>query len=253
MRKLVLFLAASAACFAAATAAASATTSQFVASAGSETGALATKGAAGTAGHVELELPPFTIECAQARTQGSVVDQATSLTDAVKPSRCTTEGEFGGEPVPVAAKFENALALEYSATSEGAKLPAGTTIDIKAIKCLIHIEPSELRNAYEAFDPETGEVEPESAFANESTPTTKLGPFPTGFQRRISIDNDQRGISYGFSGSCGDLPEGDEGAFKGALFDEVPKGNLEFRRGSGEGSEWSKIKNKQELTVEPIG
>jgi hypothetical protein len=234
MRRLLLLLGVSAVASALGATAALASVSEYVATEGTQTGMLTTKGASGTAGHQQLQLGPFTISCEKARSHGSVQDHATSMLDTVALSGCTTTGDFGGQPLPVAAKFENPLELRYLASNGGTELLSGVTIDVKAIKCVIHLSPSELVNGLEE------EEEPAIPFTNELATSTKLKTFPTGFQKKMSIVNHQNFIEYGFTGSCAALPSGEEGVYSGTLSDEVTRGNLEFVPGQ---SEWNKVKN----------
>jgi hypothetical protein len=245
MRRLLLLLGVSAIVSAGSATAALASVSEFIATEGAQTGSLTTKGASGTAGHQQLELGPFTVSCTKARTQGSVQDHATSILDTVKLSGCTTQGEFGGESVAVTAKVENPLELSYEGSNGGSELLAGVTIDVKAIKCSIHLSPGSLFNGFEQ------EEEVAIPFVNEAVSSRKLGIFPTGTQRKMSIVNRQVGIEYGFSGSCADLPAGEEGIYSGTLSDEIVKGDLQFVPSFTEGG-WNKVKNTENPIIPGI-
>lgn len=222
-------------CLAVTPAAALAGNAEFVATAGSQSGALAMKGASGTAGKQELSLPPFTIACTSAKTKGSVEDHAAEMLDGVLPEGCSTAAEFNGQQVSLAVKFGGPLELSYTATNGGAELESPVTLQIKAIKCAIELEPGWLPNGGQY---EYGEGwEP---FVNETDSTTKIRTFPTGFQEKLAIHNDLQQIDAVFSGGCAQLPETYEGSYTGTLSDEVVKGNVHWVP-----FEWDKTENKQ--------
>ncbi len=72
----------------------------------------------------------------------------------------------------------------------------------------------------------------EAAFTPEAVASTKLKPFPSGFQQKLTITNEFKGVEYGIeeAGLCEEFSntEGKGGRYHGELQVEVPSGNLGF-------------------------
>jgi hypothetical protein len=76
------------------------------------------------------------------------------------------------------------------------------------------------------------EVYPTAVFSNEEVAATNLKLFPSGFQRKLLITNEFKGIVFSVEekGLCTEFEktEGSNGHYNGKLLLEVPSGNLGF-------------------------
>ena len=253
VRRFMQVLAVSAASLAASPALAAASQSEFVASrVGQDGGSLVTKGASGTLGNQMFQLG-VRINCADARTTGTIEDGSPSLLDVIKFSHCTTPvgvgggtgGAGAGHTPTLPATFDSPLELRYSAATGDATLVSSVTIQVNALKCSILLEKGTLENEYTVEEGEE-EIGPGQPFVNETTSSTKLKSFPTGYQKKLAIHNVQAGIEFHVHGElCALDGDGGIGIYSGVLSDEVVGGNLEFRPNA----EWDKIENKEEFTI----
>ncbi len=211
--------------------------SHFVTSKNGVQEPIAGRGSSGTAGEQELQLPPFDVSCAVARSTNGPGPGYTEFRDDIKFSRCSTNVQVGGEELAVPAKVKGIMDL-FHLGNGNAELVNGFEVLVPALKCTIAIdEGAELRNGFEGSEGET--LDP---YETILVPTRNLHAFPSGYQRRLGIVNRLLGLQYSFSGSCSNLTP-QEGEYSGTTFEEALHGDLEFVPGS---EEWNIVKNKED-------
>jgi hypothetical protein len=191
---------------------------------------LATKGGSGTAGEQEFSFGAISVRCDAAKSTG--IATPATLLDSVKFEKCAAETRFGGAEVGLKAVVKGPVELSYGANEDGS-LISGFTIELKAIKCTIDVEPGEgLENAY---------------FENEVASTGKLKSFPSGLQHKLRIWNELIGIAFHAEGQCREFAHGEDGVYSGKLSDEVVGGDLAYAsNGTPIEGEWNRVKNTED-------
>jgi hypothetical protein len=226
-----------------------ASAAEFIADrAGQASGPFATRGGSGTAGKQEFALAPFRVQCAQAKSTGSVDNESGALADTLKFSHCTANVALSdGTQLSAPARFSGPLQLGYSARNGGATILAPSTIVIKSLGCTVTMEPGTLFDRFGSIGgPKEGAgggepVEP--PFGALLTPTLNLHKFPTGEQEKLSIGNRQTGIHFAFGGACAAIEPAGPGIYSGQTFEEVVNGNLQYEPEGeleGEPGTWDK-------------
>jgi hypothetical protein len=156
----------------------------------------------------------------------------------VKYSKCTTEAKLGGNPIQLKTKFLTPIDFEYhhngfgeiggSSVSE-LKLVAPGSIELKiqAIKCIIEVPPQTI--------PVKAEKNPEGeysalVFSTEEVENKNKKTFPSGFQKKLLIENELKGIEYTFTeGQCSEFKNTEgKGSYTGPLIEELIHGDLSF-------------------------
>ncbi|HXB14253.1 MAG TPA: hypothetical protein VNV44_00785 [Solirubrobacteraceae bacterium] len=232
MRRIALLIAATVALGAACAASASASPGEFIATQHAPEREFPSKGVSGTAGHQELQLGPFTVSCAVARSANMVAHQSETLPVDVSLTHCTVPVQIAGKTIPVAANVEEPLELAYNATSGDAQLLDDVAIEIRKMDCQATVERGSLSSGLEG----------EAPFEEALVSTSRLRQFPSGVQKKLWIHSREEGIHYQFLGKCFPL-FGEDGVYRGTLSDEVPDGNLSYVAPVEEG--WNIITNKE--------
>ncbi len=191
-------------------------------------------------GTQEFKFGIFKITCEHAGEKGSVTALTSkTLYDVVKLGRCVTEAKIGGKPFFLKTTFRTPVDFEYHANgftetgaeseSEVALVAAGAVeVKVAAIKCVITWPAQTV--------PLKAERKPEEEYSsvlysNEEAPTTRLGMFPTGFQKKLLISNELKGMEYSYTeGQCEEYEkEGKSATYKGTLRDELVGGDLSIQ------------------------
>jgi len=223
-------------------ASASAASSQFSTTSQGVQQPLHVRGASGSFGDQELSLPPFSVFCAAARATGEPGPGYTQLHNDIKLSRCATAVRIGEQSVTVPAKVKSVIDLFYKGDGDSS-LVNPVVVVIPALKCTITIaEGAQLQNAYSGSLTGKGAGKATLPYENITVPARDLRDFPTGFQHRLQIENDQVGLLYSFAGGCANLQPASQGSYSGSMVEEAIHGNFEFVPGS----EWNQIENSEE-------
>jgi hypothetical protein len=179
-------------------------------------------------------------KCLRAIQSGEVIEgKSKTIFDHVKFTKCTTEAKLGGQPIFLKTRFLTPIDFEYHSNGFGeiggssaseVKLVAPSSIEMKinAIKCVIEV-PAQTVPAKAEKKPE-GEYSAVS-FSTEEVATTKLKLFPSGFQKKLLIENNLAQIEWSATeGQCTEFTktESKSGKYTGTLLDELVKGDLSF-------------------------
>lgn len=196
-----------------------------------------------------LTFKPFKITCLKASTKGTATEGSSqTLNTTVKFLKCTAAAKFEGKGFPVAVTFTTPVNFEYHANGfvetgseteevEGKVVLSGGTISLKVnagpkFKCTI--------NWPEQTIPVRAEKRPDLEYSaavysnQEPIPKKKSPKFPDGFQHKINIANEFKGIQFEFEGEpCEtwgkeESSEGKTGKYLGEFPEELVGGNLEF-------------------------
>jgi hypothetical protein len=213
---------------------------QFTAGAVGKAFPLKTKGVG--VGRQVFKFGKIGIECEAATSKGTVAESPTPLLKVeVAYKECEAHVSFIGEEVSPKVRFKSKVEYVYHPNGfavlgtggepETVEVGPGTvelsiahtggckvllpkqTVPVKAIK-----KPEEEYSA--------------AVFTPEEVASTKLKPFPSGFQDRLKITNEFKAMEFGIeeAGLCEEFSntEGKGGRYEGALQVEVPSGNLGF-------------------------
>ena len=199
-----------------------------------------TRGLAFNGSLQEWKFKDLLVTCKVAVTKGSVNSTNTKVVfDTVRYNKCDTKAHIGNEPIHLKTRFKTPVSFEYHAngfaelggesTSEVSLLtPTSIELTIPAIKCLIEIPPQTI--------PVKAEKKPNGeytavGYTTEEFETKKLKKFPSGFQKKVLIENALKNVEYTFvEGQCSEWKkiEGKNGMYKGTLLDELIGGDLSF-------------------------
>jgi hypothetical protein len=219
-------------------ASASAMQSQFITTKKGIQEPLKVRGASGTEGEQTLYLAPFTVACQAARVSGEPAPGYFMLRNYIKLSRCTTTVSAGEETLTLPAKVNEAIDAFYKGDGTSSWVnPVNVTIP--SLKCTIEIaEGARLHNATTG----TGGGSAKVPYVPLTVPNRNLREFPSGYQKRLEIDNHQVGLSYSFAGGCANLqPPSQPGEYVGKTVEEASGGNLEFVPGA----EYEQVQNEK--------
>jgi len=191
---------------------------------------------------------PFKIKCEVANGTG-IVDKETfkDFSTQIKFGKCLTEAKFGTFTGGLKTNFNERKAIGFvyhiNGFAEIGNAPEGTEVKITGGAATIKISgkicnifwPSQTVPAKAVKDPEgefSAAVYSNQDFANES-----LTKFPSGFQRKLNIANEFKGMEYELEeGQCVgeggfeeevEKTEGKTATYTGTIREEVKAGNLE--------------------------
>jgi hypothetical protein len=200
----------------------------------------------GSGAEQAFQFGPFKIKCAQAKAKGIVTaHQFKDFATNVKFSKCLTEAKFGSFRGGLKTKFSPVkIVYHVNGFAEvGSEGPEGSEVKITGGEANIKISgkicniiwPAQTVPAKAVKNPE-GEFSAVT-YTNESVPTENLKKFPSGFQKKLSIANELKGMTYEFEGGqCtgeggfeepAKKEEGKTAKYIGSLVEEVVSGNLE--------------------------
>jgi hypothetical protein len=179
------------------------------------------------------------VTCLAAKESGeALVGPKKMLFDEVKYSKCSTEAKLGGNPIYLKTKFLTPIDYEYhsngfaevggSSESEVALVaPSAIELKISSIQCIIEIPAQTV--PVKAEKKPNGEYSAVS-FSTEEVETKNKKVFPSGFQKKLLIENALKGIEYIFTGGqCSEFKKTEgKGTYEGPLLDELIKGDLWF-------------------------
>ena len=191
---------------------------------------------------------PFKIKCEVAKASG-IVDKETlkDFSTQVKFSSCLTEAKFGTFLGGIRTNFNERKAIGFvyhiNNFAEVGEAPEGTEVTISGGEANFKISGKICKiNWPSQTVPAKAEKEPEGEFSaavysNEEVPNAFPKKFPSGFQTKLLIANEFKGMSYEFEeGQCvgeggfeeeAKKTEGKTGKYIGTLREEVGGGNLE--------------------------
>ena len=179
------------------------------------------------------------VTCLKAWETGEVLaGSSKTLFDKVTYGKCTSEAKMGGEPIHLRATFKTPIDFEYHAngyaefggSSEGElklETPGPIELKIGAIQCMIEIPPQTIPvKAINRPDDPYSSV----TFATEEFKYTNKTLFPSGFQKKILIENSLKAIEYeATAGQCSEFTKHQgKGTYNGAFLDELIKGDLSY-------------------------
>jgi len=180
------------------------------------------------------------VACLAAMTKGAVNStNSKTLYDEVRYSKCATKARVGSEEIDLHTTFKTPVDFEYHAngfaelgaesTAEVALVtPSAIELKIPSIKCTIEIPPQTI--------PVKAETKPNGeynavGYKTEEFETKQIHRFPSGFQKKVEIENALTKIEWIFTeGQCHEFKktEAKNGIYKGNLIDEVIGGDLSF-------------------------
>ena len=191
---------------------------------------------------------PFKIKCEVAKASG-IVDKETfkDFSTQVKFSRCLTEAKFGTFLGGIRTNFNERKAIGFvyhiNGFAETGEAEEGTEVTVSGGGANFKIGgkicniswPSQTVPAKAVKDPE-GEFSA-AVYTNQDFASGFPAKFPSGFQRKLNIANEFRGMEYEFEeGQCvgeggfeeeAGKTEGKSARYEGTLQQEVKSGNLE--------------------------
>jgi hypothetical protein len=199
-------------------------------------------------GTQEFVFGPFHIKCEKAHSTG-IVDKETFKDFAIqiKFGKCLTEAHFGTFTGGLKTTFNENKAIGFvyhiNGFAEIGNAPEGTEVTVSGGEANFKISgkickinwPSQTVPTKAEKDPE-GEYSA-AVYSNEDVPNGYIKKFPSGFQRRLVIANEFKGMAYEFEeGQCvgeggfeeeASKTEGKTAKYTGTLREEVKGGNLE--------------------------
>jgi hypothetical protein len=178
--------------------------------------------------------------CLRAVQTGEVLEgKSKTIFDHVRYSKCTTEAKMGGNPIALKTRFLTPIDFEYHSNGFGEiggssesevklVLPGSIELKINAIKCVIEVPAQTV--------PVKAEKKPEGeysavSFSTEEVESKKLKVFPSGFQKKLLIENNLKKIEWvATAGQCTEFTktEAKSGTYTGLLLDELVNGDLSF-------------------------
>jgi len=198
-----------------------------------------------------FEFGPFKIACEKAHATG-IVNKETFKDFAIqiKFGKCLTEANFNGTSKFIGGlrtSFNEGKAIGFvyhiNKFAEVGEAPEGTEVKISGGEANFKISGKICKiNWPSQTVPAKAEKEPEGEFSaavysNEEVPNAFPKKFPSGFQTKLLIANEFKGMSYEFEeGQCvgeggfeeeAKKTEGKTGKYIGTLREEVVGGNLE--------------------------
>jgi hypothetical protein len=179
------------------------------------------------------------ITCLKAAEKGEVLaGPKKELFDSVKYGKCSTEAKLGANTIflktafltPIDFEYHSNGFAEFGGSSESElKLIAPSSVEIKipSIRCVIEIPPQTI--PVKAVKVPEGEYSAVSYFTEEY-PTTNKKVFPSGFRKKLVIENELKGINYEYTeGQCSEFEKTEgKGQYIGPLLDERVGGDLWF-------------------------
>jgi hypothetical protein len=203
----------------------------------------------GRGGTQEFKFGVFTIVCEAAKAKGTVnKEEFHDFAIQIKFAKCLTKAKFGVFTGGLKTSFNegNPISFVYhvGGVAEVGEAPEGTEVKISGGEANFKISgkickinwPSQTVPAKDTADPE---AEASSAvYSNEVFPASRLSKFPSGFQTKLRIANEFKGMAFEYEeGQCvgeggfeEEAPhtEGKTAKYTGNLLEEVVGGNLEI-------------------------
>jgi hypothetical protein len=199
-------------------------------------------------GTQEFKFGPFTILCEKAHATGIVnKEYFRDFAIQIKFQKCLTKAKFGTFTGGLKTSFNEGHAIGFvyhqGGVAEVGEAPEGTEVMIEGGEANFKIRgkickidwPAQTVPARAEKDPE--EEASAAVYSNEPTANSHLKKFPSGFQTRLKIANEFRGMTYEFEeGQCtgeggfeegASKEEGKTGRYTGNLLEEVVGGSLE--------------------------
>ena len=198
-----------------------------------------------------FQFGPFKIACEKAHATG-IVNKETfkDFSIQIKFGKCLTEATFNGTSKFIGGlrtSFNEGKAIGFvyhiNNFAEVGEAPEGTEVTISGGEANFKISGKICKiNWPSQTVPAKAEKEPEGEFSaavysNEEVPNAFPKKFPSGFQTKLLIANEFKGMSYEFEeGQCvgeggfeeeAKKTEGKTGKYIGTLREEVGGGNLE--------------------------
>jgi hypothetical protein len=182
------------------------------------------------------------ITCLTANGKGLVIAASQStLKTTMKYHYCSTAIKVGPEPASLPTRFSSAVEYNFHANgfaetgTEGeeesaVEIGSGTAeMKVSGIKCVVSW-PAQ-------FVPVKAETKPEkeytaAVYSNTEVATEKLKAFPTGFQKKIDIAMNFKGMEFSLEGSTceGFKNTGSKSGYSsGIVLEEVINGNLSWK------------------------
>lgn len=169
------------------------------------------------------------IVCEAAKAKGTVAaGESPTFTTVLKFTKCVRELGGASQPEPLKARFLGEIELTYHANGY---VVMTSTIELKVsgTKCLL--EASEETIPVKAERDPNGQYSA-AVFSIAEAPAKNLKKFPSGFQQKLVIANEFKGLEWEASeGDC-ELwtkgTEGENGRYSGTIEEEVGGGSLSF-------------------------
>lgn len=173
--------------------------------------------------------PRLIIQCEKASAKGTDTESPSpTLATTVKYSKCVRVHGPEGFGENLNAHFLGSVEYQYH-NNGYVELQGEVEIKVSGLKCIIDW-PSQII-------PIKAEIDPSGTFSaatytNDPIPSEKLRKFPSGFQQKLLIANEFKGMEWDVSeGDCEEWKkeEGKSGKYVGSMLMEVPGGNLSFQ------------------------
>jgi hypothetical protein len=180
-------------------------------------------------GPQEFIMKKIRVVCTEATAKGSIPSATSQTFELIVSYKGCTTGPiviFGKKTeVPMKLKEKGEYTFHYNGFVENEE-----EIEMKAkfVKCEVDLDSGTI--------PEKAEEKPTLTynavlFSNEAVANANVKAFPSGFQHKVVITNQLKGMEFEEEGggACEDLElvEGEGGKLSGKILVEVPSGNIE--------------------------
>jgi hypothetical protein len=188
----------------------------------------------------EFRFGALKINCAKAVASGEMLTTASpTFFTSVKYRGCLTEAKIGPNPIFLKTIFKTPVSYEYhhngfaelgGENENEVALTAPTSVEIRinSIQCVIELPVQTV--------PALAEKKPNGTYSavsyeTEEVPNAHKKAFPSGFQKKLRIENGLTSVKYAFvAGQCEEFehPEGSGGKIKGSILEERVGADLWF-------------------------
>ena len=213
---------------------------QFTASSLTKAFPLKTKGVG--VGTQAFKFGKIEVECAVATTKGTIAESPSPLLKVEATYKeCEAHVSFIGEKISPKVRFKSKVEYVYHPNGYAVLGTGGEPETVEVGPGTVELSIAHTGGCKVLLPKQTVPVKAVSkpneeysaaAFTPEEVASTKLKPFPSGFQHRLSITNEFKGMEFGVeeAGLCEEFSntEGKGGRYDGTLQVEVPSGNLGF-------------------------
>lgn len=213
---------------------------QFTAGAVNRTFPLKIKGAG--VGTQVFKFGKIEIECAVETAKGTIAESPSPLLKVeASYKECEAEVSFLGETVPTAIHFKSKVEYVYHANGYAEVGTEGQPETVEVGPGTVQIGIQHTGGCKVLWPKQTipvkAEKKPEeeysaAIFSPELAASTKLKAYPSGFQQKLVIANEFKGMKFAIEeeGLCEEFEktEGKSGRYNGTLQLESPSGNLGY-------------------------
>lgn len=213
---------------------------QFTASAVTKPFPLKLKGTG--VGPQKFKFGKLEVTCAGESAKGVITESPSQVLKIdASYKECEAEVAFLGEIVPTEVHFKSAVEYAYHANGYAEIGTEGNPETVEVGGGTVELSLAHTGGCKVLWPKQTvpikASVKPDeeysaALFTQEALATSKRKSFPTGFQQRLTIANEFKGMEFGVeeTGLCENFEktEGKAGRYSGTVQVEVPSGNLGY-------------------------